>query len=142
MRPGGRRSARDLTFEPAAGWRWASLGGGAGEERLDGAFLELDSGADFGPYRYEHGRELCLFVIASTPTVQHAEGERALSPGDLACLPEGPAGGRRVLNRSAETARVLLLWTAGFPAAICYPDTGEWVLRTDRRPGEIRLRRG
>ena len=80
------------------------------------------------------------FMIAGTPTVQHAEGERALSPGDLACLPEGPAGGRRMLNHSGETARVLLLWTTGFPAAVCYPETGEWVLRTDRSADEIRLR--
>jgi uncharacterized cupin superfamily protein len=135
-------NARDVTFEPAEGWRWASLGGAAGAERLDAAILELDPGADFGPYRYEYGRELWLFVIAGTPTVQHADGERALSPGDLACLPEGPAGGRNVLNQSGETARVLLLWTTGFPAAVCYPETGDWVLRTDRGADEIRLRRG
>jgi hypothetical protein len=54
----------------------------------------------------------------------------------------GPAGGRDVRNRSGETARVLLLWTTGFPAAVCYPETGEWVLRTDRGADEIRLRPG
>lgn len=74
--------------------------------------------------------------------MRHAEGERALLPGDLACLPDGPTGGRNVLNRSSETVRVLLLWTTGFPAAICYPETGEWVLRTSRGAGEIRLQRG
>jgi len=46
-----------------------------------------------------------------------------------------------MLNRSGETARVLLLWTTGFRAAVCYPETGEWVLRTDRGADEIRLRR-
>jgi uncharacterized cupin superfamily protein len=82
-------NARDLTLAPAEGGRWASLGGAAGGGRLDAAVLQLDPAADCGPYRYECGRELWLFVIAGTPTVQHAEGERALSPGDLACLPEG-----------------------------------------------------
>jgi uncharacterized cupin superfamily protein len=129
-----------LTLQPAEDGRWASLGGAAGGGRLDAAVLELDPAADCGPYRYECGRELWLLVIAGTPTVQHAEGERALSPGDLACLPEGPAGGRRMLNHSGETARVLLLWTTGFPAAVCYPETGEWVLLTDRSADEIRLR--
>jgi uncharacterized cupin superfamily protein len=133
---------RDLTFEASEGWRRASLGGAAGGERLDGAVLELDPGADFGPYRYEYGRELWLLVIAGTPTVQHAEGERALSPGDLACLAEGPAGGRRMLNRTGETARSLLLWTTGFPVAVCHPETGDWLLRTDPGADEIRLRRG
>ncbi len=97
---------------------------------------------DFGPYRYEYGRELWLLVIAGTPTVQYAEGQRALSTGDLACFAEGPVGGRRMLNRSGGPARVLLLWTTGLPAAVCYPETGEWVLRTDRSTDEIRLRRG
>lgn len=82
-----------------------------------------------------------LFVLAGRPTDQHAEGEQSLSSGDLACLPEGPAGGRRPFNRSDETLRVLLLWTTGFPAAICYPETGEWALRTARGADEIRLRR-
>ena len=135
-------NVRDLAFEPGEGWRWGPLGGAVGAERLDGAVLELDPGAESGPYRYEYGRELWLFVLAGTPTVQHAEGERTLSPGDLACLPEGPDGGRSVLNRSSETAHLLLLWTTGFPAAVCYPETGEWVLRPAHGADEIRLRRG
>ena len=133
-------NAGDLTIEPAEGCRWMSLGGAAGGERFDAAVLELDRGADFGPYRYEYGRELWLLLIAGTPTLQHADGERVMSPGDLACLPEGPAGGRRLINRSGETARVLLLWTTGFPAAVCYPETGEWLLRTAPGADEIRLR--
>jgi uncharacterized cupin superfamily protein len=131
---------RDLTFEPGEGWRWAPLGEAAGGQRLDAAVLEVNPGADFGPYRYEYGREVWLLVLAGAPTVRHAEGERALSPGDLVCLPEGPAGGRSVLNHGAETARMLLLWTTGFPTAICYPQSGEWVLRTGREADEIRLR--
>lgn len=132
--------ARDLTFEPGEGWRWAPLGGAAGGQRLDAAVLEVNPGADFGPYRYEYGRELWLLVLAGAPTVRHAKGERALSSGDLVCLPEGPAGGRNVLNHSGETARVLLLWTTGLPTAICYPESGEWVLRTGAGADEIRLR--
>jgi uncharacterized cupin superfamily protein len=132
--------ARELTFERGDGWHWGPLGAALGAHLLDGAFLELDAGVEFGPYRYEYGRELWLLVLAGTPTLQHADGERELSTGDMACLPDGPAGGRRVLNRGAESARVLLLWTTGFPAAVCFPETGEWVLRTGRGDDEIRLR--
>jgi len=130
---------RGLAFEPGEGWRLASLGDAVGGQRFDGAVLELEPGADFGPYRYEYGRELWLLVLAGSPTVHHANGEQALSPGDLACLPEGPAGGRNLLNRSDRTAQILLLWTTGYPAAICYPGTGEWVLRTAPDADEIRL---
>jgi uncharacterized cupin superfamily protein len=133
---------RDLAFERCQGWRWAPLGEAAGGQRLDGAVLEVDPGADVGPYRYEYGRELWLLVLGGAPTVRHAGGERSLSAGDLVCLPEGPAGGRSVRNPSEETARVLLLWTAGLPAATCYPETGEWVLRTGGEADGIRLRPG
>jgi uncharacterized cupin superfamily protein len=133
-------NARELTCEPAEGWRWASVGAPAGGERFDAAVLELDPGTDFGPYHYEYGRELWLYVIAGAPTVRHAEGERALLCGDLACLSEGPAGGRRLLNRREETSRILLLWTTGVPAATCYPETGDWVLRPGHDTDEIRLR--
>jgi uncharacterized cupin superfamily protein len=83
-----------------------------------------------------------MLVIAGTPTIRHAQGERLLSPGDLACLPEGPAGGRTMLNHAGATARVLLLGTTGYPAAVCYPDADEWVLRPDHGAEEIHLRRG
>lgn len=135
-------NVRDLAFEPGEGWRWGPLGSAVGAEQLDGAILEIDPGSDFGPYRYDYGRELWLLVLVGTPTVQHAEGEQALSPGDLACLPEGPAGGRNVLNRSGEPTHILLLWTTGFPTAVCYPKTGEWVLRTARGADDIHLRPG
>jgi uncharacterized cupin superfamily protein len=131
---------RDLTFEPGEGWRWASLGAAVGGERLDAAVVELDAGAEFGSYRFEHGRELWLLALAGTPTVRHAEGQRVLSPGEVACFTEGPAGGRQVLNRSGATAQLLLMWTVGFPVAICYPETGQWVLRPARDSEEIRLR--
>lgn len=131
---------RDLAFERCERWRWAPLGDAAGGQRLDGAVLEVDPGADLGPYRYEYGRELWLLVLAGAPTVRHAEGDRSLAAGDLICLPEGPAGARSVLNPSEETASVLLLWTTDLPAATCFPETGEWVLRTGRDADEIRLR--
>ena len=131
---------RDLAFEPREGWRWTPVGAAVGGRRLDAAVLELNAGADCGPYRYDYGRELWVLVLAGAPTVRHAEGERALSLGDLICLPEGPAGGHNVLNYSGETARLLLLWSTGFPTATCYPESGEWVLRTSREADEIRLR--
>ena len=133
-------NARHLNSEYDAGRRWTPLGDALGGEQLDGAILELEPAADSGPYRYDYGRELWLMVLAGAPTLKHQRGEQALSRGDLACLPDGPTGGRSVLNRSGEAARVLLLWTTGYPTAVCYPGTAEWVLRAARDAGEIRLR--
>lgn len=133
-------NVRDLAFEQGEGWRWGALGEAIGAQCLDGAVLELAPQADFGPYRYEYGREMWLLVLAGTPSLQHAVGEMSLAAGDLTCLPEGPAGGRRPFNRSDEMARVLLLWTTGFPSVICYPESDEWVLRPARGADTIRLR--
>jgi uncharacterized cupin superfamily protein len=80
-------------------------------------------------------------VTAGTVTVHTADSERALSPGDLACFPDGPAGGRHVTNRSTVSARMLLLWTTGLPAAECRPETGEWILRVSPDAEEIHLPR-
>lgn len=45
------------------------------------------------------------------------------------CLQEGPAGARRLLNRSESGMRALFLSTTGLPANLFYPDTGHWLIR-------------
>jgi len=81
-----------------------------------------------------------LLALAGTPTLRHAEGKQELAPGDLICLPEGPAGGRSIANRGLKPVRVLMLWTTGLPAAVCYPDTGDWTLRAGSTVADINLR--
>ena len=76
-----------------------------------------------------YGRENWLLVLAGTPTLRHPQGEDHLGPGDLVCLPEGPAGAHRLLNRREPAARALFLSTTGLPANVRYPDTGGWLIR-------------
>ena len=45
------------------------------------------------------------------------------------CLPEGPAGAHRLLNRGESAVRALFLSTTGLPANVYYPDTGHWLIR-------------
>ena len=80
------------------------------------------------PYHYVYGREKWLLVLAGTPTLRHPEGETRLEAGDLVCFPDGPAGAHQL---SGSAFRVLLLSTTGLPANVCYPDTGDWVIRND-----------
>ncbi len=130
-------------------FRAAAPGAALGAERIGAAVYEARAGVPIWPYHYHYPDEEWLYVLtgapvlrdtAGVPTVQHPEGERSLAHGDLACLPEGPAGGRLLLNRSGEPARLLLLWTTGFPAAVCYPETGDWLLRPAPDAAQIRLR--
>jgi uncharacterized cupin superfamily protein len=112
----------------------AALGPLLGAERLDAAVVDLDPGEGSEPYHYVHGREEWLLVLAGTPTLRHAQGEDRLEAGDLVCFPEGPAGAHRLLNGSPAVTRALFLSTTGVPANLCYPETGQWVLRNG--PGQ------
>ena len=107
----------------------AALGPLLGAERLDATLVDLDPGAGSEPYNYVYGRERWLLVLAGMPTIHHAQGEHRLEAGDLVCFPEGPAGAHRLLNRADAAVRALLLTTTGLPANVCYPDSGEWLLR-------------
>ncbi len=78
------------------------------------------------PYQYVVGRERWLLVLDGAATLRRPDGESTLDAGDLVCLAEGPAGAHQLLNG----ARVLMLSTTGLPAAVCYPDSGRWLLRS------------
>ncbi len=126
--------AADQQAPAGSRYRAAQLGSLLGAQRLDGTVIDLDPGEGSEPYHYVYGREELLLVLAGTPTLRHQDGEDQLEPGDLVCLPEGPAGAHRLLNRSASVVRTLVLSTTGLPANVCYPDTGLWLLRN--APGQ------
>ena len=110
-------------------YRAAKLGSLLGADRLDATVVDLDPGEGSEPYHYVHGREQLLLVLAGTPTLRHPQGDDDLETGDLVCLPEGPAGAHRLLNRGTAVVRALFLSTTGLPANVCYPDTGHWLIR-------------
>jgi uncharacterized cupin superfamily protein len=106
-------------------------------DRLDATVVDLDPGEGSEPYHYVYGREEWLLVLAGTPTLRHPEGEASLEAGDLVCLPEGPAGARRLLNRGESAVRALFLSTTGLPANVFYPDTGQWLIHNGLGPDEV-----
>ena len=114
--------------------RLAELGPLLGAKRFDATVVDLEPGQGSEPYHYVFGREEWLLVLAGAPTLRHEHGHDQLESGDLVCLPEGPAGAHRLLNRSARVVRALFLSTTGLPANVCYPDSGEWQIRN--APGQ------
>jgi uncharacterized cupin superfamily protein len=115
----------------------AQLGPQLGADRLDATVVDLDPGEESEPYHYVYGREEWLLVLAGTPTLRHPRGEDRLEAGDLVCLPEGPAGARRLLNGGASVVRALCLSTTSLPANVCYPDTGRWLIRNGPGADEV-----
>lgn len=127
--PALRAEPADAHAQAGSRYRAARLGPRLGADRLDGTVVEVDPGDGSEPYHYVFGREEWVLVLAGTPTLRHPQGQDDLGPSDLVCLPEGPAGARRLLNRGDSTVRALFLSTTGLPANTCYPDTGRWLLR-------------
>ena len=118
----------------------AELGPLLGADRLDGTVVDLEPGEGGEPYHYAYGRETWLLVLTGTPSLRHAQGEDQLETGDLVCLPEGPAGAHRLMNRSESPVRALLLSTTGLPANVCYPDSGHWLIRNGPGRDELVVR--
>jgi uncharacterized cupin superfamily protein len=135
-----RTGAADPEAPAGSRYRAAQLGPLLGAERLDGTVVDLDPGEGSEEYHYVHGREKWLMPVAGTPTLHHPQGEDQLEAGDLVCLPEGPAGAHRLLNRSTSVVRALVLSTTGLPANVCYPDTGLWVLRNGLGQDDVVVR--
>ena len=118
----------------------AKLGPQLGADRLDATVVDLDPGEGSEPYHYVYGREEWLLVLAGTPTLRHPQGEDHLEAGDVVCLPEGPAGAHRLLNRGETVVRALFLSTTGLPANVCYPDTGHWQIRNELGQDDVVVR--
>jgi uncharacterized cupin superfamily protein len=108
-------------------------------ERLDGTVVDVDPGEGSEPYHYIYGREQWLLVLVGTLALRHPQGEDPLGAGDVVCLPEGPAGAHRLLNRGQSVVRVLFVSTTGLPANVCYPDE-HWLLRNRPDGDEIVVR--
>ena len=99
--------------------------------------MELDPGEAAGEYRYAHGREEWVLVLAGAPTLRHPGGEDPLEVSDLVCFPEGPSGARVLVNRGDQVVRLLFFSTTGFPVNVSYPDSGRWEMRNGPGVDEV-----
>ena len=108
------------------------LGKLLGAERMAATICELDPGQGAAPYHCEHGREEWLLVLTGRPLLRHAEGEDQLAPGDVVCLPDGPAGARRVTNPVGDVARMVFLSTNEIPSVREYLDRRMMMVRYSR----------
>jgi uncharacterized cupin superfamily protein len=89
---------------------------------------EIAPGRSSSPYHYEYEEEW-LLVLAGTLVLRAPDGEHPLERGDVVRFPAGPAGAHKVMNRSEETARIVLFSNVRTPAVSVYPDSdkvGVW----------------
>ena len=79
-------------------------------------------------YHSIYGRERWLALLDGAATLRRPDGEQPLRPGDLVCLPDGPAGAHALTG----AGRVLRVGTTGVPANVHFPDSGRWEMRNER----------
>jgi uncharacterized cupin superfamily protein len=101
------------------------IGERLGATLLGGSLYELAPGEKTWPYHYETGCEEWLIAVSGQATLRGPDGERELTPGDVAVFPEGPAGGHQVINRSDGPCRVLIFSSKSPLAVVHYPDSGK-----------------
>jgi len=112
-----------------------------GGEKLGASLYEIPEGEAVCPYHYEDPEEEWLLVLDGTPSVRTVEGEEELAPGEAVCFPAGPEGAHQVLNRAAETARVMIVSTRNHPAIAVYPDSDKIGTFTTREGDNKMFRR-
>ena len=121
--------------------RRIAAGKGLGAELLGGSLYELPPGESTWPYHYEEGCEEWVLAVSGRPTLRGPDGERELSPGDVAVFPEGPAGAHGIANRTDEPCRVLILSSKAPIAVVHYPDSGKVGIWTQASGGYQQLLR-
>ena len=104
-------------------FRIARVGAQAGSEEIGACLYELGAGARASPLHIHRANAELLVVLAGSPTVRRASGEREqLQPGSVVSFPVGAAGGHSIENDGPETARLLVISTMRFPDVVEQPE--------------------
>ena len=119
----------------------ARVGEAIGSRRIGGTVYELPPGESAWPYHYELGDEEWLIVLDGRVAVRTPEGEEELERGDVVCFREGPEGAHKMVNRTSEIARVLMLATCRAPAVAVYPDSDKVGVFSEDPGASVMVRR-
>jgi uncharacterized cupin superfamily protein len=101
---------------------------------------DLSPGEAACPYHYEYEEEW-LLVVDGTIVLREPDAERTLERGDLVCLPPGPAGAHKIMNRSGSPARTLMFSSSRVPAVSVYPDSNKIAVWPGNEADELVFRR-
>ena len=120
--------------DPGFSYRRARLGRQAGAQRLGASLYEIPTGQATFPYHAHTANEEMLIVVSGRPSLRTPEGWRELAEGEVVTFPVGEEGAHQVMNRSDESARVLLISEMNAPEVSFYPDSKK-ILAATRPPG-------
>lgn len=119
--------------QPGFRCRRARVGRQAGSERLGLSLWDIPPGEAAYPYHWHLAEEELIVVLEGRPSLRTPEGWRELDEGEVVAFPRGEAGAHQLVNRTAQTVRLLAFSTNGEPDIVHYPDSGK-VGAFERRP--------
>ena len=114
--------------------RFAQVGKVSGSESLGASIYETPPGNSLNPYHWHAANEEMLIVLAGTPTLRTPDGERELAEGEVVAFPVGEQGAHKLINRSDDPTRVLIVSEMNAPDVCVYPDSGK-VMAREQAPG-------
>ncbi len=114
--------------------RRALLGKQIGSKRLGASLFEFEPGNAPFPLHYHLGNEEMMIVVAGTPTLRTAEGERELAEGEIVSFPIGDEGAHQVVNRTDGPVRILMISEMVAPDIVIRPESGK-ISAFGRPPG-------
>ncbi len=114
--------------------RFAQVGRVAGSESLGASIYETPPGNSLNPYHWHAANEEMLVVISGRPTLRTPDGERELAEGEVVAFPVGERGAHKLINRTDEPTRVLIVSEMNAPDVCVYPDSGK-VMAREQAPG-------
>jgi uncharacterized cupin superfamily protein len=113
--------------------RRARIGRQAKSELIGVSLFSVPPGEAAYPYHWHLGEEELVIVLAGTPLLRTAGGERRLAQGDVAAFLRGEPGAHQIINDTAEEVRFLAFSEQGGPDIVMYPDSGK-LGAFERRP--------
>ena len=114
--------------------RRAMLGKQAESDRLGASLFEIEPGNAAFPLHYHLGNEEMLIVVAGSPSLRTADGERELAEGDVVSFRRGEEGAHQVINRTDGPVRILMLSERVAPDVVVRPESGK-ISAFGRPPG-------
>ena len=81
-------------------------------------------------------------MLEGTIVLRAPDGEQTLERGDLVCVPAGPAGAHKLMNRGESSARIMLFSNARVPAVTVYPDSDKIGIWPGDEANDLIFKRG
>lgn len=106
-----------------------------GARKLGYRVVVVPPGKTAWPCHFHHVDEEMFLILDGHGTLRIGAERHPLRPGDVVCLPPGPATAHQILNTSNAALKYLAVSTMEAPDIMEYPDSGKYAVFAGSAPG-------